>query len=81
VRCLLAAVTLSVINKMTSRLGYGWTYVLLGGTCILTVPLMYLVMKMGPKWRRRRELKEEAEEEANPPAETESPTAVANETT
>lgn len=59
VRCLLAAVLVSVIERMTSRLGYGWTYVLLGAICLLMLPLFYVVMNYGPRWRRKREEKEE----------------------
>ncbi|KAH7139741.1 major facilitator superfamily transporter multidrug resistance [Dactylonectria estremocensis] len=59
VRCLLAAVLVSVIERMTSRLGYGWTYVLLGAICLSMLPLFYVVMKFGPRWRKKREEKEE----------------------
>ncbi|KAH6962622.1 major facilitator superfamily domain-containing protein [Ilyonectria sp. MPI-CAGE-AT-0026] len=59
IRCLLAAVLVSVIERMTSRLGYGWTYVLLGAICLLMLPLFYVVMNYGPRWRRKREEKEE----------------------
>ncbi|KAK7408633.1 multidrug transporter [Neonectria punicea] len=59
VRCLLAAVLVSVIERMTGRLGYGWSYVLLGAICLSTMPLFYVVTKYGPRWRRKREEKEE----------------------
>lgn len=59
VRCLLAAILVAVINKMTtSRLGPEWTYVLFGGICVLLLPLMYIEMRMGPRWRMKREKKE-----------------------
>lgn len=57
-RCSLAAVLVSVIDRMTRRLGYGWSYVLLGAVCLLMLPLMFVVMKLGPRWRRAREDKE-----------------------
>ncbi|KAJ9139138.1 Major facilitator superfamily transporter multidrug resistance [Pleurostoma richardsiae] len=57
VRCLLAAVLVSVINRMTTRLHPSWSYVLLGGICALLLPLMYVEMKLGPRWRIKRDSK------------------------
>ena len=59
VRCSLAAILVSVIDRMTSRLGDGWTYTLWGGVCALLMPLMFLEIKKGPQWRKKREAKEE----------------------
>ncbi|KAJ4335088.1 multidrug transporter [Didymella glomerata] len=59
VRCSLAAILVSIIDRMTARLGDGWTYVIWGGLCALLMPLMFLEMKKGPQWRRKREAKEE----------------------
>ncbi|KAI0474909.1 major facilitator superfamily domain-containing protein [Xylariaceae sp. FL0804] len=62
VRCSLGAVVVALTDKMTARLTYVWTYVLLGGICLLCFPLMYVEMKIGPRWRLMREkLEEEAE--------------------
>lgn len=52
---MLAAVLVSVIERMTHRLGYGWSYVLLAAVCLMLLPLMFVVMKVGPRWRRARE--------------------------
>ncbi|GJD04247.1 major facilitator superfamily [Colletotrichum higginsianum] len=46
-----------LIDRMTSALRISWTYVLLGGVCALLLPLMYIEMKVGPKWRMKRDLK------------------------
>ncbi|KAL1700891.1 major facilitator superfamily domain-containing protein [Schizophyllum commune] len=54
-RCSLAAVMTAVIDYIIRALGYGWTYVLLGGVAALTIPLFYLEMFMGPRWREHRE--------------------------
>ena len=45
----------AVIDYIIRALGYGWTYVLLGGVAALTIPLFYLEMFMGPRWREHRE--------------------------
>ncbi|KAF2797294.1 MFS general substrate transporter [Melanomma pulvis-pyrius CBS 109.77] len=62
VRCSLAAVLVSLIDRMTTRMGLGWTYTFWGGICALLLPLMFLEMKMGPRWRGKRDLAEKAEE-------------------
>jgi multidrug resistance protein len=61
VRCSLAAVLVSTIERMEGKLGVGWTYTFWAGICAMLLPLMLLEMRMGPKWRRRRELKEAEE--------------------
>jgi hypothetical protein len=42
-------------DRMVSRLGYIWTYVLLAALCACMIPLMYVEMMVGPKWRLKRE--------------------------
>jgi hypothetical protein len=59
VRCSLAAILVSVIDKITTKLGFGWAYVLLGGISLLLLPLMVLEMKIGPKYRLKRKLLED----------------------
>jgi hypothetical protein len=60
VRCSLAAIMISVIDRMTSAMGDGWTYTFWGGICALLLPLMFLEIRMGPKWRAKREEAEKA---------------------
>lgn len=55
VRCSLAAILISIIDRMTRAWGEGWTYTFWGGICALLLPLMLLEIKMGPKWRAKRE--------------------------
>lgn len=59
VRCSLAAILVSIINRMEAALGVGWTYTFWAGICALLLPLMYIEIRMGPRWRRKREAKEE----------------------
>ncbi|KAI0275306.1 MFS general substrate transporter [Gloeopeniophorella convolvens] len=54
VRCLMGAGLVSVINPILDAIGMGWTYVLLGGMCILAAPLLYVEVHWGPVWRERR---------------------------
>lgn len=55
VRCSLAAIMISIIDRMTNAWGDGWTYTFWGGICALLLPLMILEIRMGPKWREERE--------------------------
>lgn len=54
VRCSLAAVLVSVIDKATGRLGFGVTYTILSAVCVLLLPLMFLEMRIGERFRRKR---------------------------
>ncbi|KAH8723539.1 major facilitator superfamily domain-containing protein [Phaeosphaeriaceae sp. PMI808] len=55
VRCSLAAVMISTINRMTRAWGEGWTYTFWAAICALLLPLMFLEIRMGPKWRLKRD--------------------------
>ncbi|TEB38913.1 quinidine resistance protein-like protein [Coprinellus micaceus] len=54
VRCTLAAVIIAVIEPIINKIGLGWTFIILGALMLLTVPLIYLEMALGPKYRRAR---------------------------
>jgi predicted MFS family arabinose efflux permease len=58
VRCSLGAILVSIIDRMTSSWGFGWTYTFWAGICILLLPLMLVEIRMGPKWRKKRETEE-----------------------
>ncbi|CED83984.1 Synaptic vesicle transporter SVOP and related transporters (major facilitator superfamily) [Phaffia rhodozyma] len=53
-RCSLGAVGTSTIDIIITRLNVGWTFVLLSGICLAASPLPWLIVKIGPKRRRRR---------------------------
>jgi hypothetical protein len=46
---------------MTDKLGLGWTYTLIGGVYVLLSPMLWLVVRWGPRWRRERAENEEKE--------------------
>lgn len=60
VRCSLGAALVSVIDIIIRALGTGWTYVLLGGICVLTTPLLFLEMRIGPGCRAKRRSQRDA---------------------
>jgi predicted membrane protein len=55
VRCGLAAALVAVIDRATQNLGYGGTYSLLGGICGLLLIGMFVEMRCGSVWRRKRD--------------------------
>ncbi|KAI0068154.1 MFS general substrate transporter [Artomyces pyxidatus] len=57
IRCSLGAGLVSVIDLILKALGTGWTYVLLGGLCVLVSPLIYVLIHWGPTWRERRRIR------------------------
>ncbi|CAI6329105.1 unnamed protein product [Periconia digitata] len=58
VRCSLAAILVSCIDRMTNAMTIGWTYTFWAAICALLLPLMYLEIRMGPRWREKRERRE-----------------------
>lgn len=64
-RCSLAAIMISVNDRMTGAWGDGWTYTFWGSVCAALLPLMLLEIRMGPTWRGRREDLERRKEEAS----------------
>ncbi|KAF9454087.1 MFS general substrate transporter [Macrolepiota fuliginosa MF-IS2] len=54
VRCGLSAVFVSVIELMFNSMGVGWTYVLLTGITLLSLPAIFLELRFGPEIRKKR---------------------------
>lgn len=60
IRCTLSAVLVSTIELILKGIGIGWTYVLLSGLSLFSLPLLYLVIRIGPRCRvQRKRLREE----------------------
>ncbi|CAK7217571.1 hypothetical protein SBRCBS47491_003204 [Sporothrix bragantina] len=53
-RCLLGALFSAVIVPMIDRLGVGWAFVLLGLLYIVFLPLMFLLMRNGIRYRQEQ---------------------------
>ncbi|KAF5312980.1 hypothetical protein D9619_002950 [Psilocybe cf. subviscida] len=59
VRCTLSAVLVSVIDLIIKAIGNGWTYVILAVFELLSIPLIFLAIRIGPKYRVRRQRQRE----------------------
>lgn len=51
----MSAASVALIDLILRNLGPGWTYVLLAGIVVVTSPLLLIVMKIGPRWRAKRQ--------------------------
>ncbi|CAK7204682.1 hypothetical protein SEUCBS139899_007441 [Sporothrix eucalyptigena] len=58
-RCLLGALFSAVIVPMINRLGVGWAFVLLGLLYAVFLPLMFLLMRNGIRYRQEQKEKDE----------------------
>ncbi|CAK7210818.1 hypothetical protein SCUCBS95973_000918 [Sporothrix curviconia] len=56
-RCLLGALFSAVIVPMIDRLGVGWAFVLLGLLYVVFLPLMFLLMRSGIRYRQEQAAK------------------------
>ena len=63
IRCLLGAGATALILPITDKLGLGWSYTLIGGVYVLLSPMLWVVVRWGPRWRRLRENEEKEKSE------------------
>ena len=63
VRCLLGAGATAVVNPMIKTMGAGWAFTFWGLLWVACCPIMLLVMKSGPQWRKEKNGKEVARKE------------------
>ncbi|KAG1831189.1 major facilitator superfamily domain-containing protein [Suillus subalutaceus] len=54
IRCSMRAFLVSVIDLLLCKIDAGWTFVLLGGICLISVPLVWLAVRTGPSCRAGR---------------------------
>lgn len=53
-RCMVGAVSTSVIEIMITKLGVGWTFTFWGLICLFCFPLLEMERRWGHKWRLAR---------------------------
>jgi hypothetical protein len=50
----MGALLVSMIDLILDRIGAGWTFVMLGGICFVSLPLVWLAVCIGPRCRAGR---------------------------
>jgi MFS family permease len=63
VRCFVGAGGTGIINIMVEHMGRGWCFTFIALVCYVTMPLLLVEIKMGPKWREERRLRMERKEQ------------------
>ncbi|KAH7163382.1 major facilitator superfamily domain-containing protein [Dactylonectria estremocensis] len=58
-RCLLGAGATAAIAPMVNAMGTGWAFTLAGGLVVLCIPVVFVLMTFGTKWRKELRLKSE----------------------
>lgn len=65
VRCLVGAGGTAVITLMIDSMGRGWCFTFIAGVVAVASPILWVLLKCGPRWRMERRLKMEAQNEGN----------------
>ncbi|OHX01044.1 major facilitator superfamily transporter [Colletotrichum incanum] len=60
VRCALGAVGTAVIEYMIAGMGRGWSFTFLAALCAVLSPMLFLIVKKGPRWRNERRVRDDA---------------------
>jgi len=47
------------VIPMLERIGIGWTSVVIAGVWAVFSPIMFLVIKFGPRWREEKRVRED----------------------
>ncbi|KAL4915709.1 major facilitator superfamily domain-containing protein [Aspergillus aurantiobrunneus] len=55
VRCLLGAGATALIDPMLEGMGRGWCFTFIAFVMLLTTPLLWVVIRLGPQWRKERQ--------------------------
>jgi MFS family permease len=59
VRCEIGAVFSAILLPLVDSIGWGWAYTLLALLFVGFVPMLLFVMQKGPKWRKKRKVRED----------------------
>jgi MFS family permease len=58
-RCLMGAGAVAAVIPLLEKIGIGWTSVVIAGVWAVFSPIMFIVIKLGPKWREEKRVREE----------------------
>lgn len=62
-RCLLGAAATAAINPMLEGMGPGWSFTLISLLMYASSPLLFLIIRVGPRWREERWVRQERKKE------------------
>lgn len=58
-RCWLGAGGVALVGPLIDKIGNGWMSVLVAGSWLVLYPVVFLVLKKGPKWREENRVQQE----------------------
>lgn len=61
VRCLISAGGVAAIVPMIEAMNPGWTFTFVGLVYVVWMPMLWIIMKWGPKWRAEKQMKKDQE--------------------
>lgn len=61
VRCLISAGGVAAIVPMIEAMNPGWTFTFVGLLYVVWMPMLWIIMKWGPKWRAEKQAKKDQE--------------------
>lgn len=56
-RCLMGAGAVAAVIPILQRIGIGWTSVFIAGAWVVFSPIMFMVVKFGPRWREEKRIR------------------------
>jgi multidrug resistance protein len=59
VRCFMGAGGTGIIDIMIRHMGRGWCFTFISLVCVVTMPMLWVELKWGPKWREERRVRME----------------------
>ncbi|KAL8832096.1 MAG: hypothetical protein Q9191_000475 [Dirinaria sp. TL-2023a] len=62
-RCWMGAGAVAFVNPLLKAIGLGWTSVLVAAVWVCMSPIVLVVIKRGPQWRREKRLKDEKKQQ------------------
>lgn len=63
VRCEIGAIFSAILLPMANAIGWGWSYTILALLFVGFAPMLLVIMKKGPQWRKARKAKEDKAKE------------------
>lgn len=63
-RCLMGAAGTAVIIQMVDKMGRGWCFTFIAAVIFFTSPLLWVMMRWGPRWREERHMRVERQKGA-----------------
>lgn len=62
VRCWMGAGSVAFVNPLLGAIGLGWTTVLVAAVWVAVSPVVWVIIRFGPRWREDKRVRDERKE-------------------